>query len=88
MLAKREVAMISFFASICLGNNQHTSDLDFGCKKVCKSRNYLIYILRYGGRERGIGYYANKFAPLYGESDSNGAAEERIPYSARLLPEQ
>ena len=55
MLTKRERdAHSSFFASIYLKNSKkiHPTSI-FGCKKGCKSRNYLIYTLCCG--ERGIG---------------------------------
>ena len=53
MLTKRERHSFFFFASIYLKNSKkiHPTFI-FGCKKGCKSRNYLIYTLFCG--ERGI----------------------------------
>ena len=53
MLTKRERRSFFFFASIYLKNSKkiHPTFI-FGCKKGCKSRNYLIYTLFCG--EGGI----------------------------------
>ena len=56
----------------------------FGCKKGCKSLNYLIYTLCC--REGGIGYYADKSAPLnaFPHCSPQGPLQ-RVTLSKKLL---